>query len=422
MFPNISPNTPNPPNSPSPRLLGTEETERWRGKLKKLDLRPSQSGRVRIESIQQVKKNVSNDFERTKRGRISSDQSIVHKSEKHMKSKPKAMKRFRILKAKLEESARRLAEEEGREYVTEDMLSLYNKFVDSALHGKINYVRKRIKEGQNLEWQHTELGYTALIAGTLCAGHDGGWFSADVGQSEVVLSLIEAGACVNTASDCTGETALHCAAANGRSSIVQLLLDRGANKRLKDNSGLLPLDKASEFCGELSHTSMLLRDMPVPPNGKRCINVYAEHYKQAESHLRDIERIKTENDLIEKNDNKTITLYLQKSKDENDAAGGLDDSFHPFEIKFKWTHGANANQYLAPVLDYQLRWRPAEDSVNCIEELEGSIYGKEWLFGPNYTWPSVEQGWRQGRCSTPARPTTKPTTGKIVDEDGQLVH
>ena len=33
----------------------------------------------------------------------------------------------------------------------------------------------------------------------------------------------------------------------------------------QDKQGLIPLDRASEFCGALGRTTMLLRDMPLPP-------------------------------------------------------------------------------------------------------------------------------------------------------------
>ncbi len=77
-------------------------------------------------------------------------------------------------------------------------------------------------------------------------GKDGALLSAAAqGKTDLVESLLEDGASVDVTSP-NGFTALHRAAENGHADIVALLLDRGARAGTNANDGSSPLSAAQE--------------------------------------------------------------------------------------------------------------------------------------------------------------------------------
>lgn len=65
------------------------------------------------------------------------------------------------------------------------------------------------------------------------------------GYSHEVLKCIESGAGVNSRNKVNGWTALHWAAKRGHDNIVLMLLKHGANPKIENNKGELPIDLAS---------------------------------------------------------------------------------------------------------------------------------------------------------------------------------
>ena len=73
-------------------------------------------------------------------------------------------------------------------------------------------------------------------------GKNGALFQASVcGKLSLVEELLNDGANVN-ATSCNGYTPLHRAAENGHIKVVKLLLDRGANSSAKTQKGITAMD------------------------------------------------------------------------------------------------------------------------------------------------------------------------------------
>jgi len=74
-------------------------------------------------------------------------------------------------------------------------------------------------------------------------------WAAEIGNSEAAIILLENGANIHHTNK-KGMTALHCAAVNGNFDIVQLLLNRRADKTARNNDSKTPLDVAEETMRE----------------------------------------------------------------------------------------------------------------------------------------------------------------------------
>jgi ankyrin repeat protein len=95
-------------------------------------------------------------------------------------------------------------------------------------------LKQMIQEGKLTVTDKNKQGMDPLMFAVDCE------FSGDL-----VEYLIKAGCSVN-AQDQTGRTALHYACDLENSEIVDSLLRNGADPRIKDNTGLSPLDEATE--------------------------------------------------------------------------------------------------------------------------------------------------------------------------------
>lgn len=94
--------------------------------------------------------------------------------------------------------------------------------------GDMTAISQHIKTGSDLNEREPTMGSTPLISASV------------FGKTEVVKVLIEAGADVNIQNN-QGSTALHTAAFLCRTEIVRMLLDHGADPSLKNIFGSTPL-------------------------------------------------------------------------------------------------------------------------------------------------------------------------------------
>lgn len=108
-------------------------------------------------------------------------------------------------------------------------LTLY----DAVERGDINTVKELIAEGAKTDVKEGVYAQTALHA------------AARNGRSDIIRILLDAGADVNSR-DYWGDTALEYAAYKGSIESVKLLLDNGADVNSKDNHGKTPLIAAAE--------------------------------------------------------------------------------------------------------------------------------------------------------------------------------
>lgn len=82
----------------------------------------------------------------------------------------------------------------------------------------------------------TDYGFTPLIA------------AAQSQNEMLVTTLLERRAEVNARTDFDGRSALHLAAAKGDMELCRILVDAGADPRLKDRKGSTPIDNTKESC------------------------------------------------------------------------------------------------------------------------------------------------------------------------------
>ena len=92
--------------------------------------------------------------------------------------------------------------------------------------------------------EHGELGNSALMVAAGSPGADKGRLT----RTQLVRRLLEAGADINEANE-DGWTSLHHACSVGDMEVAQLLMERGANPRLRDQLGLSPADIAESAQG-----------------------------------------------------------------------------------------------------------------------------------------------------------------------------
>ena len=109
-----------------------------------------------------------------------------------------------------------------------------NLFIMAAGQGDMEVFEGYLAQGQELTALHSELKYTALHA------------AADFGAEEPLKWLIRTKVNLDLRDGRLGRTPLHYAAASGRSNIIRLLLDGGADRTLVDYKGLLPYQIADE--------------------------------------------------------------------------------------------------------------------------------------------------------------------------------
>ncbi|MCG9911178.1 MAG: ankyrin repeat domain-containing protein [Flavobacteriales bacterium] len=102
----------------------------------------------------------------------------------------------------------------------------------AARWGNIPMVQFLLRNGATPDQPRSEAGRTALHVA--CAYYGG---------MQICKALIAAGADVNAVTQ-KGESPLMLAATNGKADVVELLLQRGADKQKKDNSGKTALDYA----------------------------------------------------------------------------------------------------------------------------------------------------------------------------------
>ena len=118
-----------------------------------------------------------------------------------------------------------------------------NRFIMACARGNWKEFNKCIAAGQELAVMHSMWHYTALHA------------AAEFGTTEIVTKLCDMGMPVNVRDSRLGQTPLHYAAANGKFDCAQLLLNRGADRKLGCNRGQSPFELAEEIgnteCAEL---------------------------------------------------------------------------------------------------------------------------------------------------------------------------
>ena len=118
-----------------------------------------------------------------------------------------------------------------------------NRFIMACARGNWKEFNKCIAAGQELAVMHSMWNYTALHA------------AAEFGITDIVAKLCDMGMPVNVRDSRLGQTPLHSAAANGKFNCAQLLLDRGADRKLGCNRGQSPFELAEEIgnteCAEL---------------------------------------------------------------------------------------------------------------------------------------------------------------------------
>ena len=118
-----------------------------------------------------------------------------------------------------------------------------NRFIMACARGNWKEFNKCLAAGQELAVMHSMWNYTALHA------------AAEFGTTDIVAKLCDMGMPVNVRDSRLGQTPLHYAAANGKFQCAQLLLDRGADRKLGCNRGQSPFELAEEKgnteCAEL---------------------------------------------------------------------------------------------------------------------------------------------------------------------------
>ena len=136
-------------------------------------------------------------------------------------------------------------------------LIIMERFVMAAAGGDLNTFRKMINEGSvELTNLHSELKCTALHA------------AADFGQAEVVAEIIKTGMSLNVKDPSKGLTPLHFAAQSARSSVIELLLNHGADRLQTSRAGLKPFEVADKLgyfdCREmLKHLPPIVKSIEV---------------------------------------------------------------------------------------------------------------------------------------------------------------
>ena len=104
---------------------------------------------------------------------------------------------------------------------------------DALIQGDIEQVERFLDEGTQVDARDAE-GITALM------------YASYHGQESIVNLLIERGANINASEYVDGRTALMDSSINGQSEMVELLLNRGADINAKSNTGWTALMWAVE--------------------------------------------------------------------------------------------------------------------------------------------------------------------------------
>jgi TonB family protein len=105
---------------------------------------------------------------------------------------------------------------------------------DWAAAGRTDAIRTLLRESEQVDiGSRDEAGWTALM------------YAVKAGHATIVEMLLEAGANVHSEND-AGETALHLAARHGRPQAARLLLRHGADLTARDTEGRTPFYRALE--------------------------------------------------------------------------------------------------------------------------------------------------------------------------------
>ncbi len=113
-------------------------------------------------------------------------------------------------------------------------------FVNIAGLGNLEQVQKRVNDGVDIDFKHSDTGKTALI------------LASERGHTEVVKFLINSGATVDS-KDNSGVTALMIASINGHTEIVKLLIELEADVNARSDDG----DTALRLASEKKHTEIV---------------------------------------------------------------------------------------------------------------------------------------------------------------------
>lgn len=118
---------------------------------------------------------------------------------------------------------------------THDDARKNDRFVMTAGQNDMKKFQVYLDAGQDLTALHSELKYTALHA------------AADFGAEECLQWLVKSGLSLDLRDGRNGRTPLHFAAASGRTTIISILLEAGADRTIVDFQGLLPYQVADQY-------------------------------------------------------------------------------------------------------------------------------------------------------------------------------
>lgn len=113
-----------------------------------------------------------------------------------------------------------------------------DKLLEGVRAKNVGIVREALQEGYDPN-QADQDGWTAF--------HE----AVSTGNSSITLAFLRRGACPDLQDGVNQDSALHIAAMDGQTKIVQILLDNGANISLKNIEGKTAEDVASSACKEL---------------------------------------------------------------------------------------------------------------------------------------------------------------------------
>jgi ankyrin repeat protein len=130
----------------------------------------------------------------------------------------------------------------------------------AASRGDVRTVKLLLKHGANVHGRMGE-GSTALAEAAESARH---------AAADEITALLLARKVPVSAADKRGETALHAAARNGNTKLVQRLLMAGADPMAKDNSGWRPLELATSYGHADAVKSLLAAGAKVTPVVNAC--------------------------------------------------------------------------------------------------------------------------------------------------------
>lgn len=156
-------------------------------------------------------------------------------------------------------TALRLIEKEGLDITS---INLNNDLCDAAFFGHWRTCDFLIKRGADVNYQHPENSESPLHTALCKAGRPYYYnvvkvlLESGANPNLTTTPMLETGSFMRDVKTC-GETPLHRAAAYGDTKIIQMLLDNGANKEIKDANGDTPLAWASKHLRPATVMSLL---------------------------------------------------------------------------------------------------------------------------------------------------------------------